>query len=91
MERQTFVETIRTLNRTRPFRQFEIERTDGEVIRVAHPDAMAYNGRLAVVLTADGLAHHIDHQRVLSVRPTDEPPAPGGPGLKDELLSTTDH
>jgi hypothetical protein len=91
MEPQTFVEAIRTLNRARPFHQFEISRTDGDVIRVAHPDAMAYNGKIAVVVTPDGLAHHLDHERVTTILPTDEPPAPGGPGLKDELLPTTDH
>lgn len=91
MEPQTFVETIRTLNRARPFCQFDIDRIDGDVIRVAHPDAMAYNGKLAVVLPADGLAHHLDHERVSTILPTDEPPAPGGPGLKDELLPTMDH
>lgn len=91
MEERLFVETVRRLNRSRPFRQFEIEQANGVVIRVAHPDAMAYNERLAVVLTSDGLAQHVDPQRVLSVRPTDEPPAPGGPGLKDDLLPTTDH
>jgi hypothetical protein len=82
MELASYVESIRRLNRAR---------TDGEMIRVAHPDSMAYNGKFAVVLTPDGLAHHLNHAQVSMILPTDEPPAPGGPGLKDELLPTTDH
>ena len=80
MEIASFVESIRRLNRARPFHQYEIARTDGELIRVAHPDSMAYNGKFAVVLTPDGLAHHLNHEQVSTILPTDEPPAPGGLG-----------
>lgn len=91
MELQTFVDSLRTFYRERPFRQFDIELASGEVIRVVHPDAMAFLGRRAVVLTTDGLAHHLDHTGVVRVSSTGEAPAPVGPDLKGNGAPTSDH
>jgi hypothetical protein len=83
MEPETFATSLRAFYRERPFRQFDIELASGEVIRVVHPDAMAFIGRRAVVLTTDGLAHHLDHTGVVRVSSTGEDAAQAGPGLKD--------
>jgi len=91
MELQTFVDSLRTFYRERPFRQFDIELASGEVVRVVHPDAMAFIGRRAVVLTTDGLAHHLDHTGVVRISSTGEAPAPVGAGLKDNGPLTTDN
>jgi hypothetical protein len=91
MELQTFVDSLRTFYRERPFLQFDIELASGEVIRVVHPDAMAFIGRRAVVLTTDGLAHHLDHTGVVRISSTGEAPATVGAGLKDNGPLTSDN
>ena len=91
MELETFVASLRSVYGERPFRQFDIELASGEVIRVVHPDALAFLGRRAVVLTKDGLAHHLDHTGVIRVSSTGEAPVPVGPDLKGNGAPTSDH
>jgi len=85
MEFDSFVASLRSFYRERPFRQFDIELASGEIVRVVHPDAMAFlGGPRAVVMTSDGLTHHLDHHGVVRISSTNEPPSPIAHGLKDD-------
>lgn len=83
MEQQNFINTLRSFYRERPFRQFEIELASGKAVRVVHPDALAFMGQRAVVLTTDGLHHHLDHHGVVRISETGEEEATGIVGLKE--------
>jgi hypothetical protein len=87
MEQQNFINTLRSFYRERPFRQFDVELASGETVRVVHPDAMAFIGQRAIVLTTDGLHHHFDHHGVVRISETDEGPSTAAHGLKDNGLS----
>ena len=91
MERDNFINALRSFYRERPFRQFDIELASGEVVRVVHPDALAFVGPRAVVMTLDGLTHHLDHQGVVRISSTNEPASAAAHGLKDSGLPTTDN
>jgi hypothetical protein len=82
MELETFVTSLQSFYRERPFRQFDIELASGEVVRVDHPDTLAFRGRRAVILTADGLVRHLDHSGVVRVSTTDKEAMRNGPEVK---------
>jgi hypothetical protein len=84
MELESFVNSLRTFYLERPFRQFDIELARGKVLRVTHPDAMAFSGKRAILITTDGLAHNLDHTSVVRVSSTGEPPPRNGPRIKDD-------
>ena len=83
MDQQNFINSLRAFYQERPFLQFDIELSSGGKVRVDHPDALAFRGQRAVVLTADGLTHHLDGHGVVRISTTDEGPSPSAHGLKD--------
>jgi len=83
MDQQNFINSLRAFYQERPFLQFDIELPSGATIRVVHPDALAFMGQRAVVLTTDGLSHHLDGHGVVRISTTGEGPSPLAHGLKD--------
>jgi hypothetical protein len=83
MDQQNFINALRGLYNERPFHQFDIELSSGAKLRVGHPDALAFMGQRAVLLTTDGLSHHLDGHRVARISTTEEGPDARAVGLKD--------
>jgi len=83
MDQQNFINSLRAFYQERPFLQFDIELASGTKIRVVHPDALAFMGQRAVVLTTDGLSHHLDGHSVVRISTTGEGPSALAHGLKD--------
>lgn len=83
MNQQNFINSLRALYLERPFHQFDIELSSGAKLRVAHPDALAFMGQRAVLLTTDGLSHHLDGHSVARISTVEEGPSPLAAGLKD--------
>ena len=83
MDQENFVKALRTLYHEHPFHQFDIELSSGMKLRVAHPDALAFMGQRAVVLTTDGLSQHLDGHCVARLSTTEEGPSALAAGLKD--------
>jgi hypothetical protein len=82
MEFQNLINALRSHHNQRPFHQYDIELASGTVLRVQHPDALAFYGHRAVVMTADGMSHTFDHEAVARLTATTEPPEKVGPSIK---------
>jgi hypothetical protein len=87
MDQQNIINSLRAFYHERPFRQFDIELSSGAKLRVVHPDAFAFMGQRAVVLTTDGLSRHLDGHSVARLSTTEDGPSPLAAGLKDNGLT----
>lgn len=82
MTLDNFVKSLTLQQNRRPFLQYEIELTSGSVLRVNHPDALAFMGRRAILMTSDGTTHEFDNESVAQITKTDLPAEKEGPAIK---------
>jgi hypothetical protein len=67
MVARTFHRALRAFAQRKPFRPFIVERVSGEQIRVHHPEALAFQGGVAVYITPRGDFELFDHEGVAAV------------------------
>lgn len=82
MKLDNFVKALASHQNRRPCRQYEIELSSGTILRVKHPDALAFMGKRALLMTADGIMHQFGNESVVQVTETDAPAAKDGPAIK---------
>ena len=64
MEIEAFERSLRAFVRRTPFQPFTVELTSGTRFEVMHPEALAFNGGLAVHVGPDGTPSLFDHGSV---------------------------
>ena len=64
MEIDAFDRSLRAFVRRTPFEPFVVELMSGSRIQVNHPEALAFNGGLAVYIAPDGTPSLFDHDSV---------------------------
>jgi uncharacterized protein (AIM24 family) len=64
MVAKSFDKSLRALVRRRPFQPFVVELVSGERIRVEHPEALAFDGGVAVHISTEGDISLFDHESV---------------------------
>jgi hypothetical protein len=71
--------SIRNALREQPFRPFELWLADGRRVPVHHPEFVAMNNRVVVVLDEESFSKTIEPLLIVSIEPLSEP-AKGGNG-----------
>jgi hypothetical protein len=64
MQTDAFERSLRAFVRRAPFQPFTVELTSGSRFQVLHPEALAFNGGLAVYIAPDGTPSLFDHESV---------------------------
>ena len=64
MQTDAFERSLRAFVRRIPFVPFTVELTSGTRFQVLHPEALAFNGGLAVYIGTDGTPSLFDHESV---------------------------
>lgn len=64
MQTEAFERSLRAFVRRAPFQPFTVELTSGTRFQVTHPEALAFNGGLAVYIGPDGTPSLFDHESV---------------------------
>ncbi len=64
MQTDAFERSLRAFVRRAPFQPFTVELTGGARFQVLHPEALAFNGGLAVYIGTDGTPSLFDHESV---------------------------
>ena len=64
MQTDAFERSLRAFVRRVPFQPFTVELTSGTRFQVLHPEALAFNGGLAVYIGTDGTPSLFDHESV---------------------------
>ena len=64
MQSDAFERSLRAFVRRAPFTPFTVELTSGTSFQVLHPEALAFNGGLAVYISPDGTPSLFDHESV---------------------------
>lgn len=64
MEADAFERSLRAFARRRPFEPFLVELTSGSRFAVNHPEAVAFNGGVAVCISPDGTPSLFDNESV---------------------------
>ncbi len=64
MQTDAFERSLRAFVRRTPFQPFTVELTSGARFQVLHPEALAFNGGLAVYIGTDGTPSLFDHESV---------------------------
>ena len=64
MQIEAFERSLRAFVRRAPFQPFTVELTSGARFQVLHPEALAFNGGLAVYIDPDGAPSLFDHESV---------------------------
>lgn len=64
MQTEAFERSLRAFVRRAPFQPFTVELTSGTRFQVTHPEALAFNGGLAVHIGPDGTPSLFDHESV---------------------------
>ena len=64
MQTDAFERSLRAFVRRTPFQPFTVELTSGSRFEVLHPEALAFNGGLAVYIGPDGTPSLFDHEGV---------------------------
>ena len=64
MQTEAFERSLRAFVRRAPFQPFTVELTSGTRFQVLHPEALAFNGGLAVYIDPDGAPSLFDHGSV---------------------------
>jgi hypothetical protein len=64
MHTDAFERSLRAFVRRVPFQPFTVELTSGSRFQVLHPEALAFNGGLAVYISPDGAPSLFDHESV---------------------------
>ena len=64
MQIDAFERSLRAFVRRTPFQPFTVELTSGTRFEVLHPEALAFNGGLAVYIGTDGTPSLFDHESV---------------------------
>ncbi len=64
MQIEAFERSLRAFVRRAPFQPFTVELTSGTRFQVLHPEALAFNGGLAVYIGPDGAPSLFDHGSV---------------------------
>ena len=67
MESASFERSLRAFVRRTPFQPYTVELTSGTRLSVTHPEAVAYNGGLAVYISSDGTPSLFDHDSVSQI------------------------
>jgi len=67
MVARSFQRALRAFAQRKPFKPFIVERVSGERIRVHHPEALAFQGGVAVYITPRGEFELFDHEGVAAV------------------------
>jgi len=82
VEIDNFIKALASHQHRRPFQQYEIELASGTVLRVNHPDALAFMGKRALVISSDGIMHQFDNEGVVQITETNVPAEKVGPAIK---------
>lgn len=64
VQTDAFERSLRAFVRRVPFQPFTVELTSGTRFQVLHPEALAFNGGLAVYIGTDGTPSLFDHESV---------------------------
>lgn len=64
MQLETFERSLRAFSRRTPFQPYMIELTSGSRFAINHPEAVGFNGGLAVYISPDGAPSLFDHDSV---------------------------
>lgn len=64
MQTDAFERNLRAFVRRTPFQPFSVELTSGTSFQVLHPEALAFNGGLALYISPDGTPSPFDHESV---------------------------
>ena len=64
MHTEAFERSLRAFVRRVPFQPFTVELNSGSHLEVLHPEALAFNGGLAVYISPDGTPSLFDHENV---------------------------
>ena len=64
MQTDAFERNLRAFVRRTPFQPFTVEMISGTRFQVLHPEALAFNGGLAVYIGTDGTPSLFDHESV---------------------------
>ena len=64
MQTEAFERSLRAFVRRTPFQSLAVKLTGGTRFQVTHPEALAFNGGLAVYIGADGTPSLFDHESV---------------------------
>ena len=62
MEATAFERSLRAFYRRAPFQPFVVELMNRARLDVSHPEAVAYNGGLAVYISREGIPILFDHE-----------------------------
>ena len=73
MQTDAFERSLRAFVRRTPFVPFTVELTSGTRFQVLHPEALAFNGGLAVYVGTDGTPSLFDHESVSQLVGTADP------------------
>lgn len=70
MIEENFERSLRAFSQRKPFRPFLVELASGSRLIVEHPEALAYRGRVAVYINAEGEFTLLDNTMVTQVTET---------------------
>ena len=78
MQIEAFERSLRAFVRRALFQPFTVELTSGARFQVLHPEALAFNGGLAVCIDPDGTPSLFDHEIVSQLRGSVDAPSANG-------------